>query len=415
MTNTRKRKPLSDDEKIAKARLKLTSLKLDADEILPKLLKKYGAYSYDFIMQATATPAYVAQRTNQPFMSSKALILHYANDQIPDDTLAKAIKKNVDDIKQAAAQYQTDQNNRDEQVRRTEDRAQEDNNRMSARLRIRSDGSVYLERPTAQNTPPTRTQPTTPSTPTTDPVVEGNSPEEIARNKARAKLEEMKQGRTGEVSLQELNQQGVQKTDMQNVVTEQNFTEIHAGNMGRQIAADVEARDRRIAGYGNCAGITADTLVTVTGRDARMAVGGRNRNSGTRQTNAMHNFDEWYMFDFPNNQRTGNPAIANLTEPGTYIGWAAARNATQPAGHAAFMGSDSKWHCDCTQSREYMASTKPAKRYAGANYSIGFYQDCTVTDNMAEDMLYQKYLREEKERARQATHGQTMPQATQER
>lgn len=105
MADAIKKKPLSDDEKIAKAQLKLSDLEINDGEVLPNLLHKFGGLVYDFILLALASPQQLCERTALPFMSSKVLIVFFAGHEFLDDLLAKGIGKSVDELRSARAFY----------------------------------------------------------------------------------------------------------------------------------------------------------------------------------------------------------------------------------------------------------------------------------------------------------------------
>ena len=134
MADTLKKKPLSDDEKIAKARLKLTELQLNADDTLQNLLDKYGVFAYSFLSLATATPQQISEQTALPFMSSKVLILYFADNEISDDILAKSVGKSVEDIKTARAKYFEDKGITSDKIRQSQNFAEENVNRMAEKL-----------------------------------------------------------------------------------------------------------------------------------------------------------------------------------------------------------------------------------------------------------------------------------------
>lgn len=235
------------------------------------------------------------------------------------------------------------------------------------------------------------------------------TPLDPIRDKAREELARLKAGKNGELSLNELSDAGISAQDMEKAYTKDRLAEIHTGPLGQALGKKAKQIDAQRRTVGKCAGAAGDSIRATTGYTyqaetegvVKYRVGKKtkfSKNNGTTQTRAIRKADEFYAFDFESNKQQGNPEIATLTQPGTYIGWEAKANATQPLGHAAIMGPDGNWHCDITQSPEYMSSNKPAKRYQSDTYTIAFLGDSTASDKLAEDMIYQKLVREEREK-----------------
>lgn len=254
----------------------------------------------------------------------------------------------------------------------------------------------------------TQTAEATPVQAASEQKVEGNgTPMDPIREKAREELARLKAGKNGELSLNELSDAGISPQDMEKVYTKDRLAEIHAGPQGQALGKKAKQIDAQRRTVGKCAGAAGDSIRATTGYTyqaetegvVKYRVGKKtkfSKNNGTTQTRAIRKADEFYAFDFESNKQQGNPEIATLTQSGTYIGWEAKANATQPLGHAAIMGPDGNWHCDITQSPEYMSSNKPAKRYQSDTYTIAFLGDSTASDKLAEDMIYQKLVREER-------------------
>ena len=476
-----KKKKLSqemiDAHDIAVAKQRIANLGLDPDDIMPKLQAKMGQYACTFVNEAMY-PGYLCNRTGEPFQKSKTLITTYANEEISDTRLAKALGARTESsvaakimaIQEAVAHYAVQQDFKnlskdlssqvaEIKILRTkkEERIEEriDN---SATLRISrpqepaKDQSAVLKTTTPEVKQPASTgfklEPVSsvpfetswkpsPSAPASIEQIPLDSrrideskqaktaqltTEDTIRQKAQEELARLKNGKTGELTLDELTQAGISDDDMRAAVTTENMCEIHAGPKGKELGKKAKQIDAKRRTVGRCASATGDTIRVVTGYSyqteaegvVKYRVGKKtkfSKNNGTTQTRAMRKNEEFYTFDFENNIQDGNPEIKTLTQPGTWIGWEAKSYAIQPLGHAAIMGPDGNWHCDITQPPDYMASNQPAKRYQSDTYTIGFYNDCTASDKLAEEMLYQKYAREEREK--QAT--QTMVMAQNER
>ena len=426
MTKRKVAQEMSEGRKIALAKQYILRLGLDAEDIMPKLQAKMGGMAYDFVKEACMHPGYLVNRTGEPFQKSKDLIATYANENVSDERIAKALGARTDkeittkivSIQAAALRYNAAKESEELKPAELSNLRQEaDQKHQQAILRMNQRTDIQPAKITPTYTIPTFTAPEAiapwqkPAEPTTKAIepTDGEnlmSPEARARQKAQEQLAAMKNGRTGEISLDELNNQGVTPADMQCAVTKENMTEIHAGPQAQALGKKAQQIDAQRHTVGRCAGAAGDSIRITTGYDyhadaegtVKYRIGRKTKYStgnGTTQTRAIRKAEEFYAFDFSSDKQNGNPEIAGLKEPGTYIGWEAKADARQPLGHAAIMGPDGKWHCDITQTSEYMSSAQPAKRYQSDTYTIAFLGDCTASDKLAEEMLYQKYLREE--------------------
>lgn len=468
--NSKLSQEMIDERKIASAKQKIASLGLDPEEIMPKLQAKMGTYAADFVTQAMRFPGELCNRTGESFQKSKALISTYANEDISDERIAKALgaknKKDAEakaikvqesavkylakrdlqsltnkdalDIQQEAALKQLQAASRID--KRAQDQAQTPQKEaVLIPIEKETEKEAVLApitpEPVAQKTnklpfsfepvpqndfynswqKPVQTPEVTPASTTKvatvqPETIEGNgTPMDPLRDKAREELARLKASKEGELSLNELSDAGISPQDMERVYTKDRLAEIHAGPQGQALGKKAKQIDAQRHTVGKCAGAAGDSIRITTGYTyqaetegvVKYRVGKKtkfSKNNGTTQTRAIRKADEFYAFDFESNKQQGNPEIATLTQPGTYIGWEAQANATQPLGHAAIMGPDGNWHCDITQSPEYMSSTKPAKRYQSDTYTIAFLGDSTASDKLAEDMIYQKLVREERDR-----------------
>lgn len=475
-----------DAHNIAVAKQRIASLGLDPEDIMPKLQAKMGQYACTFVNEAMY-PGYLCNRTGEPFQKSRALISTYANETISDERLAKALgaktKKEAEakaiKIQEAATRYKA---RRDWQAvidnNATDFKLEADEKQQQAVLRITrrenteatQSAVLKMEEKTAPQTPEKETATVSTSEPTkaepikeepvaatsqklpftfepvnSDPapwlkqtttaeatpvqtapeqkVESRGTPMDPLRDKAREELARLKEGKEGELTLEELTNAGISDDDMSKAVTKENITEIHAGKSGIK-AAKAAPKYHRGSGCaynvrkaleaGGFKGSTYDKNEKITSGKRR-----GNYHNGTTQCRTLRDKDGYYTFEFESNIK-GNPEIANLKEPGTYIGWEAKADSIQPLGHGAVMGPDGNWHGGLRQDAQYMSSASPAKRYKSDTYTVGFFGDCTASDKLAEDMIYQKLIREERDRQlaqnkTQETSPQTMVIAQNER
>lgn len=284
-----------DARNIAIAKQKIASLGLDPEEIMPKLQKKMGQYACTFVTEAMSRPGYLCNRTGEPFQKSKALIQTYANEDISDERLAKALgaKTNKEataktaQIQEAAVRYSLEQDLAslsDTNITLVQEEAKEKHEQAVLCISRRENtqpqksAALKIERPTTLTPPEKETaEVSTPEPVKDEPVaetsnkplftfepvnkdiapwlketqtveappvqtapeqeVEGNgTPMDPLRDKAREELARLKAGKEGELTLDELMQSGVTNKDMGQVITKEKFGEIHAGPTAKNMA-----------------------------------------------------------------------------------------------------------------------------------------------------------------------------------
>lgn len=446
MTRRRTAQTMSDDAKIAAARKKLVKIGLDEKEVMPKLLEKYGVLAYDFVNNALQEPGRLCNRTGERFQPSKKLILHYANDEISDTALAKAVNRKPAEVKLKAGLYKAEQERAAQDASpeikevQAEAKAKEEKvegrvDEKMAQVPVREekkddDFKSYLPIEKTTTFTPDWRQNTVPSnTPTDaaahasdgenspsmilDPQYDENSPQGQARKKAQEKVREMKeQNGGGKISFAELRASGVLPSDLGEVITKDRIGEVYGGSKEMEaIARCAVATDRKMPGQGRCGAAANVTLRDSVGvnikayMDPSNTTYYRNGNkvertpyTATNYTDSLSRNPEFVSLEFDYKAKEGISFLKDIHAKGTGLGYEGVRNSTQPAGHLAFLGSDGQWHADATNSRAWL-SNGAARRYSDSKtgegkVSVIFHNSAQVSDQVAEDALYQKYLRE---------------------
>lgn len=107
MSNTKTKSAMKDDMKLAKAKTLLVRAGVDADETLSQLVAKYGANTYDIVLNAVLKPADMMEAAGQKYANSKRTIEYYAAHEVSADQLVSAIGKPKTEISQKSTQKGT--------------------------------------------------------------------------------------------------------------------------------------------------------------------------------------------------------------------------------------------------------------------------------------------------------------------
>lgn len=461
---------LIDARNIAIAKQKIASLGLDPEEIMPKLQEKMGQYACNFVNEAMSRPGYLCNRTGETFQKTKALIETYANEEISDERLAKALgaqnKKEITaktaQIQEAATKYKVRQDLNsliDSSVTAFQEEASR--KQQQAVLRITRANSPVIqsailkptertplkapEKETAEvSTPePVKDEPvsvapktsfafepinpdiapwlkqnqtaeTTPVEPAQEQVTESSAPIDPLRDKAREELARLKTGKEGELSLNELMQSGITAKDMEKVITQDKFGEIHAGPTAKKMAKNCIKNN----GSGYCARGYGEAERDTTGVRYQDLIPSLKKN-GSNMEQAWKEMKNRVYFTFDSDKKNGNPEI-DTCDIGTSVNFDGAAKKTylkdkkgrivyrkgkpilltQPDGHVSTKGTNGRWysdHDDNAKNPDWLYGTSAANRY-GSKYHVSWYTDCTASDKLAEDMIYQKLMREERDK-----------------
>ncbi|MBO5038698.1 MAG: hypothetical protein J6C85_04515 [Alphaproteobacteria bacterium] len=417
---------MSDEAKIAAARKKIATLGLDEKEIMPKLLEKYGVLAYDFVSKAMMEPGRLCNRTGEKFLATKKLISHYAEDEVDLHVLAKAVNKKPDEVRAKAEAYKAeqahDEETKPENIKRIEHTAEVKSIRLESLIAVQAqskNSSEFMQR-LQESLRQAGTQPKEEAVVATStallPEYDPNTLEGKAKQKAKERLAQLKEGKNGEISFADLKQNGVMQTDLNMVVSQERLGEISSSpemlKMG-EVAINVE---RSMPGKGRCAAGTnqitnrRDTLnfdykdhldkVQMTYyRKSSRAKAVATKKTATAQIEAMHQSDKFVCFDYPSDM-AGNQKLGSIKAVGTIIGYSGEKNSIQPAGHTTVLAKDGVWRTDAANSKGWLFGKAAATRYGAkgeGKVSVIFDKNATVSDQMAEDILYQQYLREERQ------------------
>ncbi|MBO5284699.1 MAG: hypothetical protein J6B00_02360, partial [Alphaproteobacteria bacterium] len=131
MTDTKS--AMKDDMKLAKAKTLLVRAGVDADKTLKQLVAKYGANTYDIVLNAMLKPTDMMIAAGQKFANTKKTIEYYASHQVSDVQLAKAINKTKAEIAKRSAQKGTSSTTNRQASTRASARSERFNNRVSNR------------------------------------------------------------------------------------------------------------------------------------------------------------------------------------------------------------------------------------------------------------------------------------------
>lgn len=435
MTKRRKvAQAMSDEAKIAAARKKIVTLGLDEKEIMPKLLEKYGVLAYDFVNKAMMEPGRLCNRTGERFLATKKLIKHYAEDEVALTTLAKAVNKKPEDVQAKAEAYKAEQAHdeemKPEKIKKIEHVAEVKSFRFESVVPAQENSSD-IEQSRVQEYSglldegkPDDKKPGEKETVATPLSVEQSeydltTMEGRAKQKAQQCLAQLKE-EGGEISFAKLRQNGVMQTDLNAVINQDRLGEVSSSpemmRMG-EVAITVE---RSMSGSGRCAAGTnkitnrKDTLnfnyrdyldkvpMTYYKKSSRsQAV--PTKGTATAQIEAMHQSDKFVCLDYPSDM-AGNEKLGSIKAVGTIIGYSGEKTSIQPAGHTTVLAKDGVWRTDAANSEGWLFGKGAATRYGAkgeGKVSVIFDCNATVSDQMAEDILYQRYLREEKIMCRQ--------------
>lgn len=452
---------MTDEAKIASVRQRVAAVGLDEKEIVPKLLEKYGVLAYDFVRTAQLEPGRVSNRTGEKFLTTRKLIEHIANDEVSDTVLAKAINKQPTEIKAKALAYKVEkeavEESKSEEIKTIEQEAAQ----REEKTAVRVDQSAIKGQEDVQEVPivvvqeeeknkdenknmrfdwskeelkidegyqfdwansgkQQKAQPEQSSEDRTlalSPLYDENSPEYQMRQKAKEKLAEMKEGNGGgEVSFAELKANGVKQSDMNTVMTQDMLGEVSSSQEMLKMSEVAIKVDRSMSGQGRCAAGTnritsrRDTLnfdyrqyvqdvPTTYYKKSRTSRAVATQGTATAQIAAMHKSDKFVCFDYESDMK-GNEQLKNIQAKGTIIGYPGEKNSAQPAGHTTCLAADGQWRTDAHNSEEWLFGEGAAQRYSAkgkGKVCVIFDANATVSDKMAEEMLYQQYVRESQE------------------
>ena len=106
MTRRTLRQQLSDDAKISNVESMIKNPNTQINkEHLQTLLDKYGPLAYDIVKMAQAEPANLMERAGLGFLNTRKSIEYFATQDIPTETLAKAVKKGEAEVTQSIDAY----------------------------------------------------------------------------------------------------------------------------------------------------------------------------------------------------------------------------------------------------------------------------------------------------------------------
>ena len=205
----------------------------------------------------------------------------------------------------------------------------------------------------------------------------------------------MKGSRGGELSFDALRRNGLTNDDMQNALTADMVQEVHAGPTSKRLAENARKREREMSGSGYClAGVqyaAADTLGICYSNYNGPKLPGCSSNSACFSNQAWEQSGKFTVFKFKNDRENGNECLKNPCA-GAIVNFD--RGKTKH-GHVTISDGKGGYESDIHQSGARIASGIRADGTPyGENYYISFTNDCTVSDDLARQMLHERYIRE---------------------
>ncbi|MBO5441601.1 MAG: hypothetical protein J6A09_03455 [Alphaproteobacteria bacterium] len=427
---------MSDEAKIAAARKKIVALGLDEKEIMPKLLEKYGVLAYDFVNKAMLEPGRLCNRTGEKFLATKKLIKHYAEDEIEPALLAKAINKKPEEVKAKAVAYRAEQAH-DEETKPVEIKKIERTAEMKSVLvdsvvdrRLPDLGIISIDKlMNLRNHNTSEFVESLSSTSAAEPTAEQdnvsllrpeynpNTPEGRAKKKAQERLAQLKEGKNGEISFADLKKNGVNKADMCTVMTQDRLGEVSSSqamermsklsskkgksNCAQEVRKLCERKDTINFDYRNHMTGLPMTYYKVYDKNGRLIKTEKTMYTATTQIETMHRSDKFVCFDYDSDKVGLEELKGRITAKGAILGYPGSKSSIQPAGHTTVLRQNGNWQAGGVNSDEWLFGGSAAQRYAPkgetGTVSVIFDKDAKVSDQLAEDMLYQQYLREERQ------------------
>ncbi len=384
------KKVLTDDQKYS--RMEAWAKRLGFPEDTAKrMTEKYGMFGYDLMLKAMMEPA----NLKFPGYTSSKNALHYllgedkSGKSAPENNVtlqdvAKLLNKDVATIEAGIAEFRTADDiptplpTPPEAARQAE--------RAQTRVERRVDAAMPAQ-----------------------PAIERGADAEMAPGEAQwieQELARMKGSRGGELSFSTLRRNGLTNEDMQNALTPDMVKDVHAGPTSQRLAKNARRRERQMSGSGKClAGVQLAVGDSIPGfcygnYDVQK-LPGCSSNSACFSNQAWEQCGQFTVFKFKNDRQNGN-ACLNGNPPlaaGAMVNFERGRT---KHGHVTISDGNGGYDCDIHQSGARIASGIRADGTPyGDNYYISFTNDCTVSDELARQMLHERYLREHPEAERQ--------------
>lgn len=380
MARRKTKRVLTDDQKFSRMEAWAKRLGFPEDTA-KKMTEKYGMYGYDLMLKAMMEPS------NLKFSgyTSSQNALHYL---LGEDKNGNACADNVVTLDDAARLLKKDA------------------------TKVKADVAEFRaanDIPTSLPVPPEAVQQTEQARERVEQRVDAAMPAqpvqtasvEMASGEAEwieQELARMKGSRGGELSFSALRRNGLTNEDMQNALTPEMVQQVHAGPTSRLLAENARKRERQMGGSGNClAGVqyaTADTLGLCYGNYKVDRLPGCKSNSACFSNQVWEQCGEFTVFKFKNDRQNGNSCL-NGNPPlaaGAMVNFD--RGKTKH-GHVTISDGKGGYDCDIHQSGARIASGIRADGTPyGDNFYISFTNDCTVSDDLARQMLHERYIRE---------------------
>lgn len=365
------------------------------EDTAKKIAEKYGMYGYDLMLKALMSPSSL----NLPDCRTTDAALHYLlgedkrGNPAPENTvsieqLSKIIGKDAAKIEADINNFRT-ANDIPTQLPVPEQAVQE-----VKQAQERVENRIDTAHPTSQQ------KTTTEITVTEAQWIE----QELAR---------MKGDKDRELSFDTLRRNGLTNEDMQKALTPDMVKEVHAGPTSQNLAENAPKIDRSMQGNGNCLAAVQyntcrrDTTEIQYATVAPARLPGNKGNAAANCQLAWENSGKFTVFKFQTDHKN-----TCLYDPppcaGSIVNYEQGCALTKD-GHVAISDGKGTYYCDFAQNAERFAK---GYRRAGQPYGdfyISFTNDCTVSDELARQMLHERYIRENPHAAElQAQQGKTL-------
>ena len=152
MTDTKTKNAMMEDIKLAKAKALRARAGIETDKTLKQLVARYGANTYDIVLNAMLKPSRMMTAAGQKYANSKKVIEYYAAHQVPADQLASAIGKSKTEVAKKSSQKVTSSNSNKKVVAKAEVKRDKFNKRVSNRAPSKT-ASWGLNRQSTQEAP----------------------------------------------------------------------------------------------------------------------------------------------------------------------------------------------------------------------------------------------------------------------
>lgn len=399
MTRRNTKRVLTDDQKFNRMETWAKQLGFPEDTA-KKMTEKYGMYGYDLMLKALMEPT----NLKLPGCTKTKDALHYL---LGEDSKGNPVPTNVVTTERVAqivhkdvATVETEINN----FRATNDiptplpepapEVIQQNNQAQARVENRVDATT-----------------------STEVAIEQTDHTEMAPGEAEwieQELARMKGGNNSELSFDTLRRNGLTNEDMQNALTPEMVQEVHAGPNSQRLARNARKHEHNMSGSGNClAGVqlaAADTLNICYANYNVPKIPGCKSNSACFSNQAWEQSGKFTVFKFKNDCENGNACLNG--EPPLAAGAIVNFDRGQTKhGHVTISDGKGGYDCDIHQSGARISSGIRADgKHYGENYYISFTNDCTVSDDLARQMLHERYICEHPNAlANDNTHAPTTP------